>query len=346
MNADQTTSCYLAALSGRRPERLPVWFMRQAGRVLPAYRELRATKSFEELLRDPELGARITLMPLEVLDVDAAILFTDLLAPIEAMGIEVAYKPGPVLARTVRGPHDLGALRLDEDSAPFRTPIDAARAARAALPRDKALIGFVGAPFTLGAYLYEGHGSKNWAAYRAAAYAEPAFFTRLWRELAERVLTFALAQAEAGCDAIQIFDSWAGAAEPAFFAEFVAPAVTRIVEGLHARGVPAVYFVNGAAGHLETMVATGADCLGVDWRLPMAEVCRRLPPGLPVQGNIDPAALFAAPARTAEAARAIVRAAAERPHVFNLGHGLDPKTPLDHVQHLIAALRRSEGRGR
>ncbi len=332
----------LKVLRGERGSRPPIWFMRQAGRILPEYRALKERKTFEELLRDPELGFEVTMMPLRRLEVDAAILFTDLLVPLEAMGNPVTYKPGPVLRWTFEGEADLPRLRERSLPEAVEVPLETARRVRAALPPEKTLLGFLGAPWTLGAYLVEGEGSKNWSKYRAFAYREPGTFASLMEGLADVVLDFGLAQARAGCDALQLFDSWAGVADPTFFRERVGPSLRRIVEGLHEAGIPVIYYVNGAAGHLRTMVETGADCLGIDWRIDMADACRRLPEGLPVQGNLDPAALFADPEATAGAASRVLRGAAGRPHIFNLGHGFDPATPIAHVEALVRFLRTVE----
>lgn len=328
----------LTVLSRRTPARRPVWLMRQAGRMLPEYRALRERASFSELMGDADLATEVTLMPMKRFDFDAAILFTDLLVPIEAMDIKVDYKPGPVLEWTFGGPGDLA--RLDAfDVARLEVPLTTAKQVRAELEDDKALLGFVGAPFTLAAYLVEGQGSKTWNKLRGLAWRDPECFAALMNKLGDCALQFGLAKARAGCDAIQVFDSWAGVAEPNMFRKLVGPALDKLIAGLLAEGVPVIYFVNGAEQHLDTMVATGASCLGLDWRLDLAEANERLPESLPVQGNLDPTVLLGSHETIAAEARRIMAAVAGRPHIMNLGHGLDPSTPIDAVECLLATIR-------
>ncbi len=329
----------LDVLRGQRPKRLPIWFMRQAGRLLPEYRKLREGKSFLELMRDPGLAAEVTLMPMKRFDVDAAILFTDLLTQILANGNEVAFQPGPVLGWTVKPGGSVERLRSVEDPRPFEVVAETVQRVRERLDKDRALLGFVGAPFTLGAYAIEGQGSRTWNRTRAAAWSDPEWFKGLMDALVEPAIALGKLQHEKGCDGIQVFDSWAGVMEPSLFARLVLPSLRRLVGGLQEAGVPVIYFVNGCAGHLETMVETGADCLGVDWRLPMEEIDRRLPRDLPVQGNLDPTSLFGNLQTLFAAAEGIVEAARNRPHIFNLGHGFDPKTPFESVQALVKHLR-------
>jgi len=328
----------LTVLSRRTPARRPVWLMRQAGRMLPEYRRLRERASFSELMGDADLATEVTLMPMKRFDFDAAILFTDLLVPIEAMDIRVDYKPGPVLEWTFSGLDDLG--RLDEfDLARLDVPLTTARQVRAELPEDKALLGFVGAPFTLAAYLVEGQGSKTWNKLRGLAWRDPECFAALMDKLGDCALQFGIAKARAGCDAVQVFDSWAGVAEPNMFQRLVAPALDKLIAGLKAQGIPVIYFVNGAEQHLDTMVATGASCLGLDWRLDLGKAHERLPEELPVQGNLDPTVLLGSHETIVAEARRIMTAVGSRPHIFNLGHGLDPSTPIDSVECLLATVR-------
>jgi uroporphyrinogen decarboxylase len=330
----------LEALAGRRPARTPIWFMRQAGRFLPEYRELRANYSFLDLLRDPAAGTEVTLMPLRrFAQIDAAILFTDLLVPLEAMGVPLEYTPGPELGWTFATASDLERFEELDVESKLAVPLETARRVRAALPPEKTLIGFVGAPWTLGAYMVEGQGSKTWARLRGLAWREPEVFSGLMDRMADAALAFGLAQRRAGCDAIQVFDSWAGVAEPSMFREQVLPSLEKVIGGLRDAGAPIIYYVNGAQPHLETMLATGAECLGVDWRVEMAAVDAALPAGKPVQGNLDPTSLFARPTRVAAETRRILEAARGRPHIFNLGHGLEPTTPIEGVAAAFEAVR-------
>lgn len=314
--------------------------MRQAGRFLPEYRELRARHSFLELLRDPAVGAEVTLMPLRRFEeIDAAILFTDLLVPFEALGVPLEYNPGPELGWTVETAADLERMEALDVETKLAVPLETARCVRAELPPQKTLLGFVGAPWTLGAYLVEGQGSKTWARWRGLAWGEPELLAQLLDRMAEVALAFGLALHRAGCDAIQVFDSWAGVAEPGMFRRQVLPSLRRVVAGLREAGIPVIYYVNGAGPHLGTMLETGADCLGVDWRVDMAQVDSVLPPGLAVQGNLDPAALFGTREQIAAETRRILEAARRRPHILNLGHGLEPTTPIEGVAAVLDSLR-------
>ncbi len=334
------TDCpILDALAGRPPRRRPAWFMRQAGRCLPEYRELRKKHSFLELLRDPDVGTEVTLMPMRRFDLDAAILFTDLLVPLEAMGIPLEYKPGPELGWTVDSRETLSQLRPFDPGDALAVPLETARRVRAQLPPGKALLGFVGAPWTLAAYLVEGKGSKSWTKLRSLAWGDAPLFAAILDKLVEAALAFGLALARAGCDAVQVFDSWAGVAEPHQFARVVGPAVQKLVAGLRESGIPVIYFVNGAEPHLDMMANTGADCLGLDWRIDIARAHAALPTNLAVQGNLDPAALFAPADTIGEEVRRIVGSVPQRPYIFNVGHGLDPNTPIAGIEAALSALR-------
>jgi uroporphyrinogen decarboxylase len=314
--------------------------MRQAGRFLPEYRELRSRHGFLDLLRDPAVGTEVTLMPLRRFEeLDAAILFTDLLVPFEALGVPLAYNPGPELGWTVETAADLERMEPLDVETKLAVPLETARRVRAALPPEKTLLGFVGAPWTLGAYMVEGQGSKTWARWRAMAWREPELLSQLLTCMADVGLAFGLALHRAGCDAIQVFDSWAGVAEPVMFRRQVLPSLKRVIGGLREAGIPVIYYVNGAGPHLQTMLETGAECLGVDWRVDMADVDTALPPGQAVQGNLDPTALFGTPEHIAAETRRILEAARRRPHILNLGHGLEPTTPITGVTTVLESLR-------
>ncbi|MEZ5990287.1 MAG: uroporphyrinogen decarboxylase [Planctomycetota bacterium] len=330
----------LQALSGTRPARTPMWLMRQAGRVLPEYRALKQRHSFLELMRSAELSTEVTLMPLRrFAELDAAILFTDLLVPLEAMGMPLDYDPGPVLGWRFEGPGDLDRLAPADPEERLSVLLETARRVKRELRPDQALLGFVGAPFTLGAYAMEGQGSKSWHRLRALAYRDPGLCDALCERLTAAALAFGLALGRAGCDAVQVFDSWAGVVEPGLYRERFGPWLDRLVGGLRDAGTPVIMYCNGARPHLETMLATGADCLGLDWRTDMAAFDAVLPAGLPVQGNLDPCALYGTTDSISREAWRVLRAARGRPHVFNLGHGLEPTTPLEGVEALIDAVR-------
>ena len=320
--------------------------MRQAGRFLPEYRELRSRHDFLELLRDPSVGTEVTLMPLRRFEeLDAAILFTDLLVPLEALGVPLEYTPGPELGWTVETAADLERMEPLDVETKLAVPLETARCVRAALSPEKTLLGFVGAPWTLGAYMVEGQGSKTWARWRGMAWGQPQLLSELLARMADVGLAFGLALHRAGCDAIQVFDSWAGVAEPVMFRRQVLPSLQRLIGGLREAGIPVIYYVNGAGPHLQTMLETGAECLGVDWRVDMADVDATLPPGRAVQGNLDPAVLFATPEHIAAETHRILEAARRRPHILNLGHGLEPTTPIAGVAAVLKSLREFDAAG-
>ena len=334
------TSPILQALQGERPDRTPVWFMRQAGRILPEYRKLKEKLSFLELIRDPAIGAEVTLMPMRRFEeLDAAILFTDLLVPLEAMGVPLDYNPGPVLGWTFEGKEDLDRFEELDVEDRLAVSLETAERVRAELPSEKALLGFVGAPFTLAAYMCEGKGSKTWARLRGMAYRDRELFEAFLSRMTDAALAFGLALHRHGCEAIQVFDSWAGVAEPVMFREQVGPHLNRLVDGLQEANVPVIYYVNGALQHLDTMYETGADCLGVDWRVTMDDLCDALPKDVAIQGNLDPTMLFGSPERIEKEVRKVLDAAKDRPHIFNLGHGLEPTTPVEGVEVALETLR-------
>lgn len=321
----------LLALRGHRGARTPVWFMRQAGRSLPEYRALRAGVPMLDACQDPQMVCEITLQPVRRYGVDAAILFSDIVVPLVAAGVDLDIVPGrgPVLARPVRTSRDVEAIGAIE---PGRLDF-LGEAVRMTTERlgSTPLIGFAGAPFTLASYLVEGGPSRNHEHTKALMHGDPG----LWRELMERLvrldIAFLRAQIRAGASAVQLFDSWAGALSAADYRSFVAPHTTRLFDAVRDEGVPAVHFGVGTGELLPDMAATGPDAMGIDFRVPLDEAGRRLP-GLPLQGNLDPALLFAPVPVIDAAVRRVVREAAGLPgHVFNLGHGVLPTTDPDRL---------------
>ncbi|HWD06734.1 MAG TPA: uroporphyrinogen decarboxylase [Amycolatopsis sp.] len=322
---DLAGSPFLAAARGVRPARTPVWFMRQAGRSLPEYRKLREGVPMLDACFDPEMLAEITLQPVRRHGVDAAILFSDIVVPLKAAGVDIDIVPGtgPVVGRPVR---DAAAVR----ALPLLEPDQVSRVAEGVgLLVDRlgetALIGFAGAPFTLASYLIEGGPSRNHEHTKALMHAEP----RLWHELADRLaaiaLTFLRAQLDAGADAIQLFDSWAGALSERDYREFVLPHSRKVLEGVASYGVPRIHFGVGTGELLTAMRDAGADVVGVDWRVPLDEAVRRLGGSAVVQGNLDPALLYAGwPVIEAEVRRIVGEGRAAKGHIFNLGHGVLP----------------------
>lgn len=323
---------FLDTLAGQTAEHTPIWLMRQAGRYLPEYRALKERYAFWQLVRTPELAAEVTLQPLRRFELDAAILFQDIMTPLPAMGVELDFEPGPVIARPVRSASAAAALRVPhpEEIAPFAA--EAIRMVRKSTATP--LIGFAGAPLTLAAYLVEGSGSKDFATFRAFLHREPATLHTLLDKLTQTGIAYLKTQVEAGAQAIQLFDSWAGLHDERAFREFGLPYVKRTFDALGGLGVPRIYLAV-AAGHLYPAIAELAcEAISIDWRTPLSVVRGQLP-GKVLQGNLDPSALLAPRARLLEAADRVLAEGAGGPHVFNLGHGVMPQTDPDSVQVLV-----------
>jgi uroporphyrinogen decarboxylase len=322
----------LVRAARREPvERTPVWFMRQAGRSLPEYRRLREQHGFFEINRSAELTAEVTLQPVRRHDVDAAVVFADIMTPVIAMGVDVQLVDGvgPVLAEPVRSPDDLGRLRVPDVEQDIAPVLGAIGIVRGELRDDQAVVGFCGGPFTVAGYLVEGRPSRDFAVTKRLMYGEPAVWSALLDRLSETFAAYAVAQARAGADVVQLFDSWAGALSPADYEEFVAPWSARILDALREAGVPSIHFGTGTATLLEAMAAAGGDVIGLDWRIPLDEGWRRVA-GRGVQGNLDPTVLLAPWERVAAAAHDVLARAGGRPgHIFNLGHGVLPETEPD-----------------
>ena len=334
----------LATVLGQRQERPPMWIMRQAGRYLPEYRETRTkARDFLELCYTPDLAVEVTLQPLRRFDLDAAILFSDILVIPDALGQSVRFQTGegPVLEaldeKTIERLEPQGAL---EHLAPV---LETVRRLRATLPADKTLIGFCGAPWTVATYMLGGRGSPDQWVARKFALEHPAAFDRLMDILVETSIDYLAAQLEAGADVVQIFESWALNLDDASFARNVMEPNRRIVEGLRARipNAPVIGFPRGAAGNILRYVeATGVNAVGVDFATPLDFVRNTLPNTLPVQGNLDPLRLVVGGEAMESQVRGILAAFADRPHIFNLGHGIVPETPIAHVERLIELVKR------
>ncbi len=311
--------------------RPPVWFMRQAGRYLPEYRELRADYSFEEAMSSPEIAAEITLQPLRRFPLDAAIVFSDIMTPLMGMGVGVEFKPGPKLSpMTLAQVTELDPL----DPAAVEFVTQTIGLVRSDVASDVAVIGFAGGPVTLLAYLLEGGGSKHFPRFRAAL-NDPQVGDAL-SVLAASMRVYLEAQIAAGADVVQLFDSWAGLLSEAAFRRLAAPAARRALEGLSA---PTLYFVPGGAHLLELLWEVGASGYGVDWRLRLDEAWRRLGEGRVIQGNLDPGILLSEPNAVRTAVGQILADARGRPgHVFNLGHGILPGTPVENVETMVEAV--------
>lgn len=340
-----TNDRFLRACQRQPTDRTPIWLMRQAGRALPEYRAIKARHSLLEITRQPELCAEVTLQPVRRLGVDAAILYADIMSPLVAIGLdlEIVEGKGPVIAHPIRTEADVAALRPLYGEADMPYLAQTIRILRRELAGSGTpLIGFAGAPFTLASYLIEGKASKDFALTKQLMYGQPALWHRLMERLTAIVIAYAQAQITAGVQAFQLFDSWIGALSPRDYARFIQPHVRRIFAELAAdaaRRVPLIHFGTGTAALLELMAEAGGDVIGLDWRVPLADGWRRVggPECVAVQGNLDPAALLAPwPVVRAEA-EVVLREAARRPgHIFNLGHGVLPMTPVENIERLVA----------
>ncbi|WP_077089922.1 uroporphyrinogen decarboxylase [Mycobacterium rhizamassiliense] len=325
-------SPYLAALTGRKPGRVPVWFMRQAGRSLPEYRALRQNHAMLAACFEPEMVCEITLQPIRRHDVDAAILFSDIVVPLRAAGIDLDIVPdvGPVIAHPIRTDADIDAMKPLEAQA-IQPVCEAVKLLVDALG-EVPLIGFAGAPFTLASYLVEGGPSRNHARTKAMMLAEPASWHALMSKLADLTVAFLRGQIDAGVDAIQVFDSWAGTLSLADYRQYVLPHSARVFASLAEYGIPMTHFGVGTAELLGAMGEAGATVVGVDWRTSLTDAAARVGSGRALQGNLDPVVLLAGWPAVERAARAVVddgrRAvdAGASGHVFNLGHGVLPET--------------------
>ena len=332
---------FVAAAHGRAPATCPIWIMRQAGRYLPEYREVREKLSFLELCGTPEAAAEVTLQPIRRYDLDAAILFTDLLVPLLPMGLDVDYQPGPVLAKTVQTLQDVEALRVPQPQADLAPMLDTARLVREQLPDHKAVIGFVGAPFTMACYMIEGRGSKSWDLVRRTMHESPKFFAALLQRIEDCLKPLVHALVDAGCDAVQVFDSWASVLSTEDYASRCAPHTEALLRAIREKDAVAINYVNGASQHLETMSQSSAQVLGVDWRLSMTDVRSRVPDTFTLQGNLDPTALFLEDDLLRLKVREICASAGDLGHVFNLGHGILPQTDPHKVQVMVDEVRKS-----
>jgi uroporphyrinogen decarboxylase len=335
------TSPFMRACRGEPTEQTPIWIMRQAGRYLPEYRALREQRSFLECCRVPELCAEVTAQPIERFGFDAAILFSDILIPLLAMGIPLDFDPGPKLGRLIESREDVAALRWAgvDDGLPHVKPV--IRGVRERLAGRVPLIGFAGAPFTVAAYLIEAGGSRDLAKTRGFLAREPEAFRSLMEFLADATADYLRAQIEAGADAVMLFDTQAGWLPPPLFAEMAAGWAERVLAAIP-KGTPTIYFALApSTGQLEALRGVGANVFGVDYRVPLGHARAVLGETRGVQGNLDPAVLLSSGESIVAQAEAVLRENAGRPgHIFNLGHGILPSTPLDNVALLVDTVKR------
>jgi len=337
---------FLRACRRQPVERTPIWMMRQAGRYLPSYRAVRQRASFLEMCRTPALACEVTLQPIDQLGFDAAILFSDILITLPPMGLDVAFpETGPKIATPIRAHADIERLAVFDPEAELPYVMEAVRQIKSALAGRVPLIGFAGAPLTMLTYAVEGGGSKDYPHTKRLLYGAPASAHALLDKLARVCSVYLEAQIAAGAEAVQIFDSWAGIVSPGDFREYPLRYAKQVIE--HIRGsrayaaspVPIIYFANGCAPYLDDYASSGADVLGVDWRVGIDEVRRRVGDSVALQGNLDPGALFATPHEIRSRVADILAKAGPLGHIFNLGHGVLPETDPEHVRAMITAVR-------
>ena len=336
LRARHADSRFIRACLGLPHDTVPVWFMRQAGRALPEYRAIRADHSFEDVVRTPELAAEVTLQPVRRYGVDAAILFSDIVTPVQAVGVGVTIESGvgPVVERPIRTLRDLDRLRPlepDED-VPFVLETVSILAAELDVP----LIGFAGAPFTVASYLVEGGPSRSYSRTKAMMFGDELAWHRLLDRLAGITIAALQSQVQRGAAAVQLFDSWAGALYPSDYERYVLPHSRRVFETLADLGVPRIHFGVGTGELLRLMAEAGPDVVGVDWRVPLDEARARIPEGVGYQGNLEPAVCLAPWQQVAQRVRDVLDRAAGRPdHVFNLGHGVLPATDPSVLERIV-----------
>jgi uroporphyrinogen decarboxylase len=335
------SSRFLDACRRRPTDVRPVWFMRQAGRYLRPYREIRAKHNMLEMCKRPDIAATVTLQPVEILDVDAAIIFADLLLPVEPMGLKLRYVAGegPVIENPVRTASDVDSLsstNTDELGYVAETIQMVTRSLAGRAP----VIGFVGAPYTMASYMIEGGSSRNYVRTKQMMYGQEVLWRRLMGKLVDVLAPYALLQVTAGARAIQVFDSWVGSLAPDDYVRFAAPYSRALIERIRATGVPVIHFGTGASGFFKELHAAGGDVMGVDWRMNIDQAWMDISYRSAVQGNLDPVVLFAPLNEIKTHVTELLRRTGTRPgHIFNLGHGILPETPVDNVKALVQMVR-------
>jgi uroporphyrinogen decarboxylase len=334
---------FLEACRGQDVAYTPVWIMRQAGRYLPQYQAVRAHLDFLTLCKTPELAVKVTLQPVDILGVDAAILFSDILIPVEAMGMRLSFseKQGPLLNEPIRNKSAVERLIVPDTEEDMPFVIETIKILRRKLENKVPLIGFSGAPFTLATYMIEGGTSKNFLNTKKMMFQHNGVFSYLMEKLTDMVISYLSAQIKAGAQAVQLFDTWAGVLAPVDYKNFVLPYVKKINAELKKQEVPLIYFVNNCAGVLKEVKKSGADVIGIDWRIDLGDAIKKLGKKIVVQGNLDPCALFLSREELEERIKDVLwKGEAAKGHIFNLGHGILPDTPVENVIALVEAVHR------
>ena len=345
MSKRATDTRFNRACRGEPVDCPPVWMMRQAGRYMPEYRAIREPHSFLEFCKKPELCAQATLDAAKFLDTDAAIIFSDITIPAWAMGLNLDFSPGPRFEPAVRTAKEIQALNAIEPNRDLPFVFEAIRKTREGLPNHVSLIGFVGAPLTLAAYMIEGYPDKNWVNFKRLMYDAPADMEALLAKVTQAVTAHARAQVEAGCDVIQIFDTNAGLLPPDCLAQFAFGYAEQVIRSVQELGVPVIYFARGISQHLDRAAQMKSDVLGVDWTISMACAREKVGEGIALQGNLDPTALFASPQEVHRRVTQILQEMKGDPaFILNLGHGILPKTPPENAREVVRAVREFYGK--
>jgi uroporphyrinogen decarboxylase len=334
---------FLRACRGEKVDYIPVWLMRQAGRYLPQYQAVRANIDFLTLCKTPELAVQVTLQPVEILGVDAAVLFSDILIPVEAMGMRLTFsdKHGPALSEPTRNKSAVDRLVIPDSEEDMHFVLETIRILRKELEDKVPLIGFSGAPFTLATYMIEGGTSKNYLYTKRMMFQHSGVFSYLMEKLTLTIISYLSAQIKAGAQAVQIFDTWAGMLSPVDYKEFAFPYVKKVITELKKEGAPIIYFANDCAGILKDVRKSGADVVGIDWRIDISDAIKKLGKKMVIQGNMDPCALFLPKEKIEERVKDILwKGERARGHIFNLGHGILPETPVENVIAMVEAVHR------
>jgi uroporphyrinogen decarboxylase len=332
---------FLDACWGKPVDRTPVWLMRQAGRYLPEYMAVRSKCTFLELCKTPELAAEVTIQPVDILGVDAAILFSDILTPVEPMGMKLDFVPGPVFENPIRSMADVEKLRIPQMEQDVPYVLETLKILRRELANKVPLIGFGGAPFTLACYMVEGKGSKEFAQIKRMMYAAPEVYGALMDKITSMSIEYLNAQIKAGAQCIQIFDTWGGVLSPADYERYVLPYTTRLINGLNRMETPVIHFVKGAATMLPIVQKAGGDVMGLDWHVNLGTARDMLGSTMGVQGNLDPTVLFAPKEIIEREVKRVLDENAGRPgHIFNLGHGILPTVPPENAKFMVECVHR------
>jgi len=335
---------FIKACWGQPVDRVPVWLMRQAGRYLPEYRAVRSrgAGTFLDLCKDPQRAAEVSIQPIDILGADAAILFSDILTPVEPMGMKLDFVPGPLFAQPIRTQADVDALVVPEDMAAAVSYVpEIIKLLRKAFVGRVPLIGFGGAPFTLACYMVEGKGSKDFAALKQMMYSDPGLYHALMEKITEMDRRYLNMQIEAGAQTIQIFDTWGGLVSPHDFEKFVLPYSKKLIAGLNRKDIPIIYFVKGAGTMLELVKEAGSDVVGLDWHVDLGKARDILGADVAVQGNLDPSVLYAPNEYIEQEVQRILDENADRPgFIFNLGHGITPSVDPAKAIFMVDAVHR------